>query len=102
MAEQPKTYYAVTREHAERWDASRGLHQQDQWDEHARLMDALVDEGVIVLGGPLADGDHVLLIFHAGSREAVETHLASDPWSQMGLLRTTRIQRWDILLDGRR
>ena len=45
-------YFAVTVEHGPNWDSSRGMREQDEWDAHARCMDALVDEGFIVLGGP--------------------------------------------------
>ena len=32
------------------------MREQDGWDEHARFMNGLVDDGFIVLGGPL-EGD---------------------------------------------
>ncbi len=38
------------------WDWSRDMREQDGWDEHAKFMDDLVDEGFILLGGPL-EGD---------------------------------------------
>ena len=48
-----ETYFAVFRERGSAWDASRPIRQQPRWDGHAAFMDALVDSGVIVLGGPL-------------------------------------------------
>jgi hypothetical protein len=45
--------FAVRLKRGGPWDWSRDLREQDGWDEHARFMDALVDEGFIVLGGPL-------------------------------------------------
>ena len=38
------------------WDWSCDMREQDGWDEHAKFMDDLVDEGFILLGGPL-EGD---------------------------------------------
>jgi hypothetical protein len=38
------------------WDWLRDLREQDGWEEHGRLMDSLVDEGFVVLGGPLEGG----------------------------------------------
>jgi hypothetical protein len=32
--------------------ASRPLREQDQWDEHARFMDGLFDEGFLAMAGP--------------------------------------------------
>src|SRR5258708_15525067 len=44
-----------------KWDPSRTLEQQSGWPAHAAFMDELVKQGVIVLGGPLADEHHALL-----------------------------------------
>jgi hypothetical protein len=37
--------FVVIREHGPSWDASRPLHEQDGWPEHAAFMEALVDDG---------------------------------------------------------
>ena len=94
-------FFAVTVEHDRNWDSARGMREQDEWDAHASFMDALVDEGFVVLGGPVGDGARVLMAVSAESEEAVEDRLADDPWRPMGLLRTATIEPWEILLDGR-
>jgi len=94
-------YFAVTVEHDLNWESSRGMREQDEWDAHARFMDALVDEGFVVLGGPVGDGARVLMAVSAENEQAVEARLAEDPWRRMGLLRTATIEPWEILLDGR-
>jgi len=43
----------------------------------------------------------VLHIVAAPSEEAIHERLAQDPWSESGMLRTTRVERWTILLDSR-
>ena len=63
-------------------------------------MDALVDEGAIVLGGPLADGERVVLAMEADDEDAVRRALAADPWHGSHL-RIESIDRWTIRLDGR-
>ena len=83
------------------WDWSRGLREQDGWDEHARFMDALVDEGFILLGGPLEGGRDVLHVVGASSEQAIRGKLAQDPWSANHMLTITSIEHWTILLDGR-
>lgn len=65
-------------------------------------MDALVDEGFIVLGGPLDDGEKVLLILTAENRQAIEARLADDPWTPMGVRRIAKVERWEILLAAKR
>ena len=72
------------------------------WDEHAEFMDELVETGFIVLGGPLAEGRRVLLIVSAESDEAIHAKLADDPWTANGMLTTTHVEPWTVLLDGRR
>jgi uncharacterized protein len=94
-------YFAVTVEHGPGWDDSRPMRKQDEWDAHARCMDELVEEGFIVLGGPLGDGERVLLAVSAENESEIEARFAADPWRPMGLLLTARIELWEILLDGR-
>jgi hypothetical protein len=54
-------------------------------------MNALADDGFVVLGGPLDDGARVLLIIDADSEGAIQTRLAADPWTPMGLLRIAKV-----------
>ena len=49
-------YFVVTNEHGSAWNESRSLIEQEGWAEHAAFMNKLVDEGFIVLGGPIGDG----------------------------------------------
>ena len=64
-------------------------------------MDGLVDDGFVILGGPLGDGKKVLLIVAAENEQELATRLADDPWTPLGVLRTTSVERWEILLDAR-
>ncbi len=102
MPKQPVVYYAVTQEWGDNWDPSRSMREQEKWDEHAELMDAFVDDGFIILGGPLDDAKNVLLIINSESRQAIEARFADDPWIVMGIRRITKVERWEILLDARK
>jgi uncharacterized protein YciI len=82
------------------WDWSRGMREQDGWDEHALFMDSLVEDGWILLGGPLQGDRDTLHIFEAESEEAIRTRLAEDPWAENGMLTPVSIERWTILLNG--
>jgi uncharacterized protein YciI len=94
-------FFAVRLERGGRWDWSRDLREQQGWDEHARFMDALVDEGFIVLGGPLAGDREILRAISADSEETVRERLAEDNWHRNGMLTITSIEPWTVLLDGR-
>ena len=74
------------------------MSEQAGWQEHAAFMNALVNAGFIVLGGPLGDGHALLLLVNAQNMEAVGEQFASDPWTAVGLLRITKIEPWDLLL----
>jgi hypothetical protein len=92
-------YFSVTRERGPRWNPSLAMREQERWDDHAAFMDGLVDDGVIVLGGPIGDGERrFLLIFDAESEQAIEARLAEDPWTPMALLRIISIEPWEIIL----
>ena len=82
------------------WAPSRPLEEQSDWLAHAAFMDALVDAGVIVLGGPLGDERRVAHAIEAESVDAVRATLARDPWSGTHL-RVETIDPWTIRLDGR-
>jgi len=94
-------FLVVLRRSGPEWDHSRPLEEQSGWAEHASFMDGLVDDGFVVLGGPLADEHRVAHAVEAESEEAVRATLARDPWSETHL-RVDTIDPWTIRLDGRR
>jgi len=64
-------------------------------------MNGLVDAGFIVLGGPLAAGETILLIVVAEDEATIRSRLSADPWAPVGLLKVATVQPWTVLLDGR-
>ena len=94
-------YYVVLRRSGPQWDPSRPMEEQSGWPAHAAFMDGLVGDGFVVLGGPLADEQRVVLAVEAESEDAVRITLGRDPWSDTHLLVDT-IEPWTIRLDGRR
>ena len=92
-------FFAVTMETGPSWDPSRGRREQDAWDDHAAFMDGLVDDGFLIIGGPLDDVRTMHAIEAAGQQE-IRDRFAQDPWAPMGLLRIAEIRPWTIWLDG--
>jgi uncharacterized protein YciI len=93
-------YFAVTQERGPSWNHQVPLSGQDKWGEHAAFMNALVEDGAIVLGGPLAGGPRVLLIFALDGEEEIRRRLAADPWVAMDLIRLVSVEPWEILLGN--
>ena len=83
------------------WDWSRDLREQEGWEQHAEFMDGLVDDGFIVLGGPLEGEREILHAISAPSEQAVRERLAQDIWAKNGMLTIESIEEWSVLLDGR-
>jgi uncharacterized protein YciI len=94
-------YFAVRQIRGGPWDFAHDLREQDGFEAHARFMDGLVDDGVVVLGGPLQGDRDVLLAVRANSEVEVRERFAADPWIQDGHLSLGSIESWTILLDGR-
>lgn len=90
--------FAVLTQHTEAYDHDRPMREQPQWPEHAAFMNALADEGFVLAGGPLGGGPDVLLVVEAEDEAAIRARLDPDPWVTLGLLRTLRIEPWEILL----
>jgi uncharacterized protein YciI len=95
------TFHVVLLRSGPQWDTSLPLEEQSGWDEHASFMDGLVDDGFVVLGGPLSDEHRVVHVVEAESEEAIRATLARDPWSGTHL-EVGAIDPWTIRLNGRR
>jgi uncharacterized protein YciI len=76
------------------------MEEQTRWPEHAAYMDELVEQGFVVLGGPLADEHRVVHVIEAESEEAARAAYARDPWAGSHL-RVDWIEPWTLRLDAR-
>jgi uncharacterized protein YciI len=74
------------------------MRAQEQWTQHAEFMNALVDDGLILLGGPLEGGRDTFHVVDAPSEEALRARFEEDPWAKNGMLTVKSVERWTILL----
>ena len=93
--------FAVRLVHGPGWDSSRQTRNQEGWTGHAAFMDGLVDDGFVILGGPVGDGEQTLHAVEAANENEIRTRLAADPWAAAGLLRIGTIEPWAFWLDSR-
>jgi uncharacterized protein YciI len=98
---QGMAYFAVRLVHGPGWDLTRQIRDQDGWDTHSSFMDRLVDQGFIILGGPVGNGMQTLHVVEAADEDDVRTRLAEDPWASARLLEIGTIEPWKLWLDGR-
>jgi uncharacterized protein YciI len=94
-------YFLVARVKGPAWDHSRPRREQQGWDDHAAFMDALVEEGFVVLGGPVGEGDgeEALVVVDAATEAEVRARLADDPWGE-DVLATKSIRPWTVWLGA--
>ncbi|HEY8681288.1 MAG TPA: YciI family protein [Candidatus Dormibacteraeota bacterium] len=94
-------YYLVRQARGPAWDHSRLRREQAGWEEHAAFMDALAEEGVLLLGGPVGegDGDDALLVVKLESEAAIRARLAADPWMNE-VLTIKSVEPWTVWLRG--
>jgi uncharacterized protein YciI len=92
-------YWLVETARGPAWVPETSRRQQPGWDAHAAFMDALVEEGFVVLGGPVGEleGDEALLVVDAQDEQEARTRLAADPWAD-GVLSIRSVRSWAIWL----
>ena len=92
-------YFLVTRAWGPAWDPTRPRRGQNGWDEHAAFMDALVEEGFVVLGGPVGDIDagRTLLVVDAKSEDVIRDRLARNSWAEDAVT-IESIEPWSVRL----
>jgi uncharacterized protein YciI len=95
-------YFFCTLLHGPSWDDSRGIRAQDGWEPHAAFMDGLVDDGFLIVGGPVGAGHYTAHLIESGDAAAVRARLAEDPWAVDGHLTLGTLEPWLLWLDGRR
>jgi uncharacterized protein YciI len=95
------TYFLVTELPGPAWDRSRPRREQSGFDQHAAFIDSLVEQGAIVVGGPLGDPSFgpAVLVFEAESEDEVGKHLADDPWTDT-ILTVESVQPWSIWMGS--
>jgi uncharacterized protein YciI len=84
------------------WVGGKTVREQPYWDEHAIFMDWLFEKGMVVLGGPFADGTGSLLIVEAESEQEVADLIANDPFVTHGIFVLGSLKQWHLFLDARR
>jgi uncharacterized protein YciI len=90
-------YFLVEQAKGPAWDHGKPRRGQAGWDAHAEFVDALADDGFVVLGGPIGegDGDNALLVVAAESESAIRARLAEDPWSD-DMLTIESVRPWSV------
>lgn len=92
-------YFVVETARGPVWDDTKTRRQQTGWEAHAAFMDGLVQDGFVVLGGPIGevDADLALLVVDAEHENEARARLTADPWAD-GVLSIRSVRPWTIWL----
>jgi uncharacterized protein len=83
-------YDAVVDDYVNRRAPFRAEHLQMLRDRHAR--------GEVVMAGAVGEQpEGAIIIFHADSPAPAEAFVAADPYVKNGLIRSWRIQPWNVV-----
>ena len=100
------SYFVVIRNAGPGWTDPNGAFEQPGVVEHAAFMNALADEGIVLLAGPLAGSEHgrirALVIIAAENEGVIHDRLAADPWAQTQRLVITTVEPWNIFVGADR
>lgn len=90
--------FVVLRTRGSRWRTECAPQAQEAYEPHAALINHLHAEGVLLLGGWLAETGDVLLVMRGVSAAEVSERLAEDPWTTLDVLPVTRVEEWALAL----
>jgi uncharacterized protein YciI len=96
--------YAVTTAKDVNWDHAQDIREQALWEEHGAYNDELVQNGTIIMGGPIGSGieeDIALVAVVASDAEAARSVFDDDPWKVNRVFRIKSVWPWTVWLDGR-
>ena len=96
--------FAVVTQKGANWMHARGIREQPAWDDHAKFFDRLVEQGIVILGGPISprsEDEVALLAVEAADEQELRSIFYEDPWATSGILSLEDVRTWTIWLDGR-
>jgi uncharacterized protein YciI len=69
--------------------------------EHLRLLREAHARGEVVMGGAVGENpDGAIIVFRSDTAAAAEAFAANDPYVKNGLIRSWRVQPWNVVIGG--
>jgi uncharacterized protein YciI len=93
-------YFVVINEAGPNWNNQRTMREQNGWDEHAKFIDKLADDHIIIMAGPLRgySKHRAMLVINYDDEQELRRRLDLDPWFQNGILHNVDFYSWEILI----
>jgi uncharacterized protein len=99
MGREPRTVRVLVRWKAGPAWTTGSVDEQPGWDEHAAYIDDLIDRGIFVMGGPLADQSGSLSLLDNVTEQEARELIAEDPFVANGVFELEEVRAWNIFVD---
>jgi uncharacterized protein YciI len=81
------------------WERGEPVREQPGWDAHAEWVDALVEQGTMVMGGPFTDNLGTMILLEGVDEADAARLVATDPFIHNGVFVLDEIREWTIFVD---
>jgi uncharacterized protein len=79
--------------------SSGSVREQPDWDAHAEFVDALIERGTFVMGGPFSDNSGSMSLLEGIGADEARRILDDDPFMKNGVFELVEIREWDVFVD---
>jgi uncharacterized protein YciI len=78
---------------------SGSIREQPDWDAHAEFVDALIERGTFVMGGPFSDNSGSMSLLEGIDADEARRILEDDPFMKNGVFVLEEIREWNVFVD---
>jgi uncharacterized protein YciI len=78
---------------------SGSVREQPDWDAHAEFVDALIERGTFVMGGPFSDNSGSMSLLDGIDADEARRILDDDPFMKNGVFVLEEIREWNVFVD---
>jgi uncharacterized protein YciI len=68
--------------------------------DHLAYLQSLVEEGTVVLAGPIGDGTGAMMVLRAASEEAAQRVVERDPYTAAGVGVDHVLRPWNVVVPA--
>ena len=79
--------------------SSGPVREQPDWDAHAEFVDALIERGTFVMGGPFSDNSGSMSLLEGIDADEARRILEDDPFMKNGVFVLEEIREWTVFVD---
>jgi uncharacterized protein YciI len=78
---------------------SGSVREQPDWDAHAEFVDALIERGTFVMGGPFSDNSGSMSLLEGIDEDEARRLIEGDPFMKNGVFVLEEIREWNVFVD---